>query len=263
MPGILKKSLGKRRQLFEIQDFSWCPKAVRDGVTDLLVLNLRIVPLYEPAIPILSRMAKSSEGAWVDLCAGAGGGSLYLKEKMPGEIKSLTLTDLYPHQSQSLPPGVTYFPESVDARKVPKNLPGMRTLFTSLHHMPDEVAKEILRDAMVTGTPIGAFEFTGRNLLTLLAVIPSFFFSFFLVPFLVPWRLSRFFWTYVIPLIPVVAYVDIIMSCFRTRNVDELKILVKDLNRSNYQWDIGTLPTYFGLEVTYISGCPTSQIRQV
>ncbi len=263
MSGILKTSLGKRRQLFEIQDFSWCPKAVRDGVTDLLVLNLRIVPLYEPAIPILSKMAKASQGAWVDLCAGAGGGSLYLKEKMPGEIKSLTLTDLYPHQSVSLPKGVIYFPESVDARKVPKHLPGMRTLFTSLHHLPDEVAKDIFQDAMVSGTPIGAFEFTGRNLLTLLSVLPSFFFSFFLVPFLRPWKLSRFFWTYVIPLIPVVAYVDIIMSCFRTRNVEELKILVKDLNMPDYHWEIGTLPTYFGLEVTYISGNPTNKIGQV
>lgn len=261
---ILKKSIGKRRQLFEIQDFSWCPKAVRDGVTDLLVLNLKIVPLYEPAIPILSKLAKISHGKWVDLCAGAGGGSIQLKDKMPGEIKDLVLTDLYPHSGILNSENTHYYPESVDARNVPTALQGFRTLFTSLHHLPDNVARDVLKNAMTSGTPIAAFEFTNRNLLTLLSVLPSFFFSFFLIPFIFPWKLSRFFWTYIIPMIPMVTFIDIIMSCFRTRDENELKELVRTLNSENYTWEIGRLPTYFQLELTFIVGKPktdkTSQL---
>lgn len=253
---LLKKSIGKRRQLFEIQDFPWCPKAVRDGVTDLLVLNLKIVPLYEPAIPILSGLSKISQGKWVDLCAGAGGGSIQLKDKMPGEIKDLTLTDLYPHQGITKSENTRYYPQSVDARNVPANLQGFRTLFTSLHHLPDDVAEDVLKNAMNSGTPIAAFEFTNRNLLTLLSVLPSFFFSFFLVPFIFPWKPSRFFWTYIIPMIPTVTFIDIIMSCFRTRDEKELNELVKNLNHKDYEWEIGRLPTYFKLDLTFVVGRP-------
>lgn len=253
----LKRSIGRRRQLFEIQDFSWCPKAVRDGVTDLLVINLRIVPLYEPAIPILSQMAKMTNGKWVDLCAGAGGGSLFLKEKMPGEIKELILTDLYPHTNfKTLPEGVINYPEPVNALAVPMNLQGFRTLFTSFHHLPDDIAKGVLRNARDSKTPIGVFEFTDRSLFCLMMVLPTFIFSFFLIPLVLPLKLSRLFWTFVIPLIPLVAGIDIVMSCFRTRNEAELKQMTENLRSDEYVWETGTLPTYLGMKLTYLTGKP-------
>lgn len=250
----LRISLGKRRQLFEIQDFAWCPKAVRDGVTELLALNLRILPLYEPAILELSKLAKKTDGHWVDLCAGSGGGSVLLKQKMPGEIKDLTLTDLYPPKDFKASEGIRYYPESVDARNVPSDLPGMRTLFTSFHHLPDEVAFDVLKNAKDTKTPIAVFEFTERNILGLLMVMPSFFFSFFLVPFILPWKLSRFFWTYIIPLIPLVAFIDIVLSCFRTRDPKEVEALIATLKSSDYEWKVGYLPTYLGMRLTYLVG---------
>lgn len=253
----LKMNLGKRRQLFEIQDFSWCPKAVRDGVTDLLVINLRIVPVYEPAIPIISNLVKKTQGKWVDLCAGAGGGSLFLKEKMPGEIKELILTDLYPHTNfKSLPEGVINYPEPVNAVSVPKTLTGLRTLFTSFHHLSDDVARGVLKNARDSKTPIAIFEFTDRSIFCLLMVLPTFIFSFFLIPLILPWNLSRFFWTFIIPLIPLVAGIDIVLSCFRTRNVKELNELVSPLQSEDYEWETGKLPTYLGLSLTYLVGKP-------
>jgi hypothetical protein len=253
----LKMSIGKRRQLFEIQDFTWCPKAVRDGVTDLLVINLRIVPVYEPAIPVLSKLARMTDGKWIDLCAGAGGGSLFLKEKMPGEIKELILTDLYPHKTHKmLPEGVVNFPEPVNAVSVPASLKGFRTLFTSFHHLPDDIAKGVLENARDSKTPIAIFEFTDRSLFCLLMVLPTFIFSFFLIPLVLPWKLSRFFWTFIIPLIPLVAGIDIVMSCFRTRNVKELDHMIEPLRSDNYEWKTGKLPTYLGLTLTYVVGQP-------
>ena len=250
----LRISLGKRRQLFEIQDFSWCPKTVRDGVTELLALNLRILPLYEPAILELSKLAKKTDGHWVDLCAGSGGGSVLLKQKMPGEIKDLTLTDLYPPADFKATEGVRYYGEAVDARNVPSDLPGMRTLFTSFHHLPDEVACAVLKNARDSKTPIAVFEFTERTLLGLMMVMPSFFFSFFLVPFIFPWKLSRFFWTYCVPLIPLVAFIDIVLSCFRTRTPRELETMISPLRSPDYEWKTGYLSTYLGMRLTYLIG---------
>lgn len=257
----LKIHLGKRKQLFEIQDKPWCPEAVRNGVTELLLLNLKILRVYEPTIPFLAEFSRMAGGKWIDLCAGSGGGSILLKQKMPGQIKELILTDLYPHKElKNLPEGVTNYPEPVDAGNVPAHLKGFRTLYTSFHHLPDEVALGVLRNAMETKTPIGIFEFTDRTLLCLLMVIPSFFFSFFLVPLIFPWKLSRFFWTYVIPLIPLTAFVDIIMSCFRTRNVSELSDMLSHLKSADYEWEIGKLPTYPGLSITYLTGKPKKLI---
>lgn len=252
----LKMSIGKRRQLFEIQDFPWCPRPVRDGVTDLLVINLKIARLYEPAIPVLSKLAKISHGKWIDLCAGAGGGSIPLKQKLPGEIKELVLTDLYPHSELQLPEGISYFPEPVDAMNVPKKLNGFRTLFTSFHHLPDDVAFSILKDARDSKTPIAVFEFTDRSLYCLMMVAPSFVFSFFLVPLIWPWKFSRLFFTYIIPLIPAVAFIDIILSCFRTRNTEELKAMTTRLESPDYEWETGKIPTYFGMTLTYLTGRP-------
>lgn len=254
---ILKKTIFKRRQLFEIQDFSWCPNIIRDTITDLLVLNLKIVPLYEPVIPYLSAFAKMTNGKWIDLCAGAGGGSILLKEKLPGQVKELILTDLYPHQNlMNLPFGVRVYPTSVDATKVPNELAGFRSLFTSFHHLNDEVAKEVLMNAQATKTPIGIFEFTERSIFCLLLMLPSFFTAFFLVPVIKPWKLSRIILTYLLPLIPIVTLIDIVLSCFRTRDTHELKELIKDLRTEDYMWEVGKLPTYFGLSITFIVGMP-------
>ena len=217
-------------------------------------MNLRIVKMYEPAIPVLSKLAKNSDGRWVDLCAGAGGGSIPLKEKMPGEIKELILTDLYPHKNIPSVSNVFYYPEPVDARNVPASLSGMRTLFTSFHHLPDDVAMNVLKNARDSQTSIGIFEFTERNLFCLLMVLPTFFFSFFLVPFIYPWKLSRFFWTYIIPAIPFVAAVDIVLSCFRTRNPAELLKMTEALRTPGYEWKVGKLPTYLGMTITYLTG---------
>lgn len=252
----LKMILGKRKQFFEIQDFPWCPSAVRDGVTDYLGFSLKLVPLYLPAVPWLKKMnAKNSRG-WIDLCAGAGGGSIPLHEHL--SETTLILTDLYPQQRQGKGK-ISYHPHSVDARSVSRELKGFRTLFTSFHHLPDEVAKSILKDAFQTKNPIGAFEFTERNLYCLLMTAPTIIFSFFLMPFVRPWRLSRFFWTYIIPLIPIVATFDILASCIRTRTPGELQEMVKELQGKGYKWHIGKEPSAFGFNVTYIVGMPEDE----
>jgi ABC-type multidrug transport system permease subunit len=87
-------------------------------------------------------------------------------------------------------------------------------------------------------------------------VLPTFIFSFFLIPLVLPWKLSRFFWTFIIPLIPLVAGIDIVMSCFRTRNVKELNQMVSTLQSESYEWETGKLPTYLGLTLTYLVGKP-------
>ncbi len=245
----------KRHQLFEIQDFPWCPQVLRDGVTELLYLNLKILRIYYPIIPKLRALVETSEGEWVDLCAGSGGGSLLLLEKIATRVKTLTLTDLYPPAvKKELPKGVSYYDAPVDARRVPKELRGVRTLFTSFHHLPDEVAYEVLKDAFDNRCSIGVFEFTQRKMSNILLVLPALLTSFFLVPFIRPLDLKRLVLTYLIPLIPLVTVIDIVMTCFRTRSPEELKDLIKSLEAPDYKWEVDQVRTAFGFKITYLVG---------
>ena len=245
----------KRYQLFEIQDFPWCPQVVRDGVTELLYLNLKILRIYYPILPKLRALLDKSEGEWVDLCAGSGGGSLLLLKDVSTRVKSLTLTDLYPPALvRELPRGVSYYDFPVDARRVPKALSGARTLFTSFHHLPEDVAYDVLKDAFDNRCPIGVFEFTERKLSNVLLVLPSLLTSFFLVPFIRPLDPRRLVLTYLVPLIPLVTVIDIVMTCFRTRSPDELKNLTDNFQSSDYKWEIDQVRTAFGFKITYLVG---------
>ncbi|MFZ4715666.1 MAG: hypothetical protein ACOYL6_18225 [Bacteriovoracaceae bacterium] len=253
---MIKMILGKRKQYFEIQDFPWCPKTIRDGVTDYLAFSLKIAPLYKAAIPALENLFVG-EKQWIDLCAGGGGGSipLFLEMKKVRPDLNLVLTDLYPNQGEKkFPPAVHIHPEPVDATQVPVNMIGVRTLFTSFHHLPDSLAKSVLADAFHKKQKIAVFEFTERNLYCLLMTFPTLFFSFLTMILVRPWSLARFFWTYILPAIPIVATVDIILSSFRTRTTEELELMVSDLKAPDYQWEIGQWPTLFGFKITYLIG---------
>ncbi len=196
-----------------------------------------------------------SGGQWVDLCAGSGGGSLLLLEEISTRVTSLTLTDLYPPAvKKELPSGVSYHSTPVDARHVPQDLLGTRTLFTSFHHLPDEVASDVLKDAFNNRCPIGVFEFTERRLFNVLLVLPSLLTSFFLVPFIRPLDLRRLFLTYLVPVIPLVTMIDIVMTCFRTRNTAELTALIADFKAPDYKWEVGQVRTAFGFKITYLVG---------
>jgi hypothetical protein len=88
------------------------------------------------------------------------------------------------------------------------------------------------------------------------------------VPFIRPWRVSRLFWTYLIPAIPLVLLVDGIVSCLRSYSEDELTALIRSLRPSPsagtptpYQWTVGWLPSPLSpIGVTYAVGYPLSEV---
>lgn len=65
-------------------------------------------------------------------------------------------------------------------------------------------------------------------------------------PFICPFRLSRLFWTYFIPVIPLVLLVDGVVSCLRTYNPQELREIIKKLNATEYDWEVGENSKAFG-----------------
>src|SRR5439155_9133857 len=93
----------------------------------------------------------------VDLCSGAGGPW----SRLAGQVGvPVLLTDLYPHRGGVR--DLSLYPESVDARKVPEQLDGFRTIFTAFHHFRPVEARAILEDAVRHHQGIGVFEVARR-----------------------------------------------------------------------------------------------------
>jgi hypothetical protein len=144
---------------------------------------------------------------------------------------------------------------------VPLELRGFRTMFTSFHHFSPLEALAILQDAVNARQGIGIFEITRRDpstigLMFLWALLPL-----VCTPFIRPFRLSRLFWTYVVPVIPLVLLMDGVVSCLRTYRADELRDMAEKISATRYQWQIGEYSSTFGRPpITYAIGYPTASI---
>jgi hypothetical protein len=72
-----------------------------------------------------------------------------------------------------------------------------------------------------------------------------------------PFRWSRLFWTYVIPVIPFVVLFDGVVSCLRTYRTEELRDLIDGLTGSEYKWSVGEQLGRDGkIPITYAIGHP-------
>jgi hypothetical protein len=235
----------RRLQLFEFLDQAWCPQAVRHGATDYLEAITSRTDIYRPIRgDIFGAIKQCGAARVVDLCAGGGGPWLSpawrsaLAEHAP---LSVLLTDKFPSATLSsrlgTDPDVRCVVFPVDAAHVPEGLSGFRTIFSSFHHFPDAVAREVLRDAVHHGEGFATAEVTSRTprAFTIMLLMPIL--AWILTPGMRPFRWSRLLLTYLLPLVPLVVLWDGIVSCFRTRTPHELLALTRSFPQ--YEWIAG------------------------
>jgi hypothetical protein len=235
----------RRLQLIELLDQTWCPPAVRHGATDYLEAITSRADIYRPIrAEILRAIDDSGAQRIVDLCSGGGGPWLSLAWRSAlSERPSLTLalTDKFPSSTLSTrlgpDPRVTAVEFSVDAACVPDSLRGFRTVFTSFHHFPDGIARDVLADAVRSGDGFAMAEVTSRTPRALATILLMPVFDLILTPRMRPFRWSRLLLTYLIPLIPLTVLWDGIVSCFRTRTPQELLALTGSFPQ--YEWKAG------------------------
>jgi hypothetical protein len=219
-------------------------------MTDFLRFLMETFAPYRGAAPLLARaLASVGDPRIIDLCSGGGGPWLDLIRRIPAEggpVPRVLLTDWFPNRAafarlQELSgEAIAGDPDPVSATAVPARLTGFRTLFTALHHFPPGEAHAILADAVRARQGIAVFEVTRRTPLALLGVLFLPLLVLLFTPFIRPFRWSRLFWTYLVPLVPLAVWFDGTVSCLRTYTPGELGDLVADL-QEGYAWEIGTL----------------------
>ena len=255
----------KRRHFIEISDERWCPQTIKDAVTDYCRFVLAVAKPYQSIAPTLARaLRKTGARRVLDLCSGASGPWIWLQPLLStmGAEVAVCLTDQYPNtmafeRARRLGHGaISFQPKPVDATHVPAELTGFRTIFMAFHHFRPDQARAILSDATRKGEGIAVVECGKRNIvLMLLAMLDTPGRVLLATPFIRPFRWSRLFWTYLVPVVPVVMMFDTVVSCLRVYTVEELHELTAGLD--GYHWDIGVIWSKMPpIPNTYLIGVP-------
>ncbi len=257
----------KRIHLFEFEDQKWFPQLLRNYVTDFLQYLANKAKVYEPVVAVIDEtLQKSNTTQIIDLGSGGGGGLLWLGkelQKKNSEIR-IKFTDLYPNieafqHTASQSDIFEYHSEPINAKNVPENLKGLRTMFLSFHHFKPQEAKSVLENAINNNQPIAIFEIQDRGLPSIVAMLLSPLSVLLTTPFIHPFRLGRLIFTYFIPIVPLVVLWDGIVSALRTYTVDEMRDLVSTLeNNTAFEWNFNKKKSKTGL-VIYTIGIPKKQ----
>lgn len=239
----------KRIHLFEWEDLSWLPSSFRSFITDLLQHRLTFFNVYHPVIPKVEHlMQEMDEKNVLDLCSGGGGFLLHMDKHWQSNNAdiSITMTDKYPnidafkHIHTLSDKRINYREDPIDVTAVPKSMNKVRTLFSAFHHFEPEAAQEILQNAVHSKSAIGIFEFTERTPANIVkTAIFSPLVTLLQTPRVTPFKWSRFFWTYIIPVVPFITTWDAIVSNLRSYTEEELHKMTSAVEGSeNYCWHI-------------------------
>jgi hypothetical protein len=263
----------KRIHLFEFTDLSWYPQAFRRIQTDYLQFVATLGSGHKNLIPLFTKaMQHAGTTEIVDLCSGGTGPWMRLQEqfKQAGLFVTIKLTDKYPNPeavqkwAEVSRLGIEYLVEPVDAMNMPTQLKGMRTFFEGFHHFKPEQARFILQDAVENKVAIGIFEASLKPpfglLLLLLAPITTIVSYLLITPFITPRTLPRFFWTYLIPVVPLATCWDGVISMMRVYSAQDLMELTGPIKSSDYVWEAGLASTGTPLfDFTYLLGYPVKK----
>ncbi|MCJ8165155.1 class I SAM-dependent methyltransferase [Pontibacter sp. E15-1] len=256
-----------RLQLFEFEDQHWFPHVIRQGMLDFLRFMISKLGAYEAALPLLQELLERTRQRHItDLCSGAGGGIAVVQRQLSqrmGTTVHVTLSDLYPnlgaysYLQQTTGGMLDFIPEPVDATAVPDHLKGVRTIFSSFHHFPPRVAKAILQHAASRRAAIGIYEGASKSWLELLLLWTAFpVIILVATPFIRPFRFSRLFFTYILPLIPLGIIWDGTVSLLRMYTPRMLQQMADEVQEPGYSWRSGKAGTRMGKHVVYLIGYP-------
>jgi hypothetical protein len=260
----------QRRAWFELHDHPLFPGFLRDLMTDGLEAMWNAGDIYGPVLPRLRRaLAESGASRIIDLCSGGGGPWLRLSRELAesGEqAPAILLTDKYPNRrafrqiSAATWKAIGFHSEPVDATHIPHELAGFRTMFTTFHHFAPREARAILKDAFDRRQGIAVFDSAKCDPRTLLAVCLVPLLTLILAPRIRPFRWSRIFWTYCLPVLPFTLWFDGVLSCLRSYSQADLRELIAAFTAEDYRWEAGEERRGM-VAITYLIGCPARKGR--
>lgn len=238
-----------RLHLFEWEDQAWFPAQLRAAMTSYLSTTYGITPFPKLWADCLAKVMKR-EGVTeiVDLGSGSGGPvELVVRDLAERGFKvHVTLTDLYPNENRptfgsDAGSSIRYWPEPVDATRVPAALPGIRTMFAAFHHFRPVAAQGILRDSFEHRRAICILEATSRTPAAITSTLLIPLLVLLLTPLVRPVSPVQLLFSYLVPILPLLIFWDGLVSQLRTYSVPELEEFTRNLQSPQYRWETGQI----------------------
>jgi len=255
----------KRTHLFEFEDQLWFPQSIRACMQDhLRFMGDLSTPAYKGFVEKLRpAMERLGQREILDLCSGGGGPIRTILKllRAQGFAATARVTDLFPnvaayrqleHDSGGIIQGCD---ASVNATSVPPALSGFRLLANGFHHFRPQDTAMVLADAVKQQRGIAVIEMVSRSPLAFFSIFVGLVMLFVTAPFVRPFRFSRLFFTYLLPLVPLCILWDGLVSCLRVYSPAELRELASQVGSTAYDWDIGEIRVGPGV-ATYLIGTP-------
>ncbi len=206
-------------------------------------------------------LQKSKTHQIVDLGSGGGGGLIWLNSWLKKNYPNLRiiLSNYYPNipafiYTEKQADNFEYIEKPIDARDVPPDLKGLKTLFLTLHHFKPEDAKNILQNAIRSNSSIAVFEAQESSFKSIIAMLLSPLSVIFTIPFIRPFKIGRIIFTYLIPIVPLFVLWDGVVSCLRTYSVKEMNDLITNVTgKEDYDWEIDKIKSGPG-SILYLLG---------
>jgi hypothetical protein len=260
-----------RIQLFEFTDLLWYPRTFRRMQTDYLQFASTLSTGHKNILPLILKALQHAQTTQIiDLCSGGSGPWKRLLPLLAssGCPVQVTLTDKFPDPdsikrwSSASDPSISYLNESIDATAVPAAMDGMRTVFEAFHHFAPSQARQVLLDSVTHRKAIGVFDAGLRMpagfILLVLSPIITVLTYLLITPFIKPRRISRFLWTYLLPVVPLATCWDGIISLLRTYGPDDLQSLADSIQCEGYSWETGRASTGTPVfDFVYLIGYPS------
>ena len=258
----------RRYHLFEFNDSSWAPRALRDIVIESFSRTLLWGHLLAGLVaPFEEFLQRAGVGEVLDVCSGAAGPARILISELRRAGRKpphFVLTDLQPQVEAwdraraQFPDEIDYIPRPVDATNIPPDIAGgrARVIINSFHHFPPELAQSILRDAVASSAGVFIAEPWERNPLRFATFIPIGVAALAVNPFLSGRdRLKKALLTFLSPAVVAVAAWDGLVSTVRVYSREELEAMVAPLG-DEFVWTWGYHEYSIGGRGYYFYGVP-------
>ena len=228
----------KRRKLVELHEEPWIPDSWRRIFQDGLGTATVNMKIYHEVIPKLRELLERTASTKIfDLCSGSAAVTIDLWWQLSEQLgeanrPKLILSDLYPNIPKmeraraDHPDSIEIHAQPVDALEPPEGEGQIRSMISALHHFDPPEIRAILTDAARSSAGILVLEHTHRNWGSLLRNLPLPIPVAFLTAFgLRPWQPSHLIWGLLLPVIPLMALWDGIVSTLRSYSEEELRAI--------------------------------------
>ncbi len=246
----------------------WCPRAIRDGWRAAVARALFPPSVHAAAASVLVRILRATGGRHiVDLEAGAGDvwHSLHPLLGRHGLDVRVRLTDAQPdlrafaRVELAIQGRVSGEFRCISGTAVPADLHGLRTVLGILPLLSPERTRRFLVDAVARGEAIVLFAPQRRRASEIGRALGAALWAALALHGPRTW--SRVMWTYLVPVIPLLALGGTYAACRRAPRAGDLLALTGELDHVTWSWSVGTGGGPRDDALAWLTGMPPAPCR--